>query len=169
MFILFLVILQNLWAYPCPPKFFNDEKVQDSHQWLSRFEGQGSLHGCQIDIVTCDPAREGQDSSPLAEIWIKTKEGREAYVSVEFLSQPTPQLKTKAQLHKRAFYYKKRDRYYEPVNGRTEFSQLELRTLWTDPKQLDHIDIGLYTTHSRLDQPNGNQSHWYRCASKVLR
>lgn len=153
-------------AYNCPATLQQQTQAQETHAWLDKFAGQFELHGCQVEITRCTPSSKNNEGAPIGEIFLQTPDGREAYVSVDFAPHNDLKLRTQAHAFTRALNYERRDLYFEEINGRTEFWQLELHTLWEDTDTLDVIDLGIYTTNSQLNQRNGNQSHWFNCRDK---
>jgi hypothetical protein len=157
------MIAPLLLAYPCPERVFQDQDAQKSVAWLKRFQGLHSLHGCRLEIQVCDPEQGQSANAPLGEILLVTSAGEELYVRMELPPTVDPQLAVKVKAHKRAFTYRSRDKYYEETSGRQEFTQVELQTQWDELNELKQIELGLYSSTTRLNQPNGNQSHWFRC------
>ncbi len=166
-FFLFLLLFFPVVAlgYSCPPTLESSKSAQAVHSWLSRFVDVKELHGCVLDIRVCESGATVEDDAPIGEILVVTLDGREGYLSVDFPLADSWRFRTKVKNYSKAIYYRKKDRYYEEVEGRTEVWQLELRTLWDDPNVLDHLDLGIYSTHSQLNQDNGNDSHWFNCAA----
>lgn len=162
-FVLLSLAPSFTWGYSCPSWFKTHSEAQAIHAWLTRFKNIEELHGCKIEIEVCDVGSEEADDAPIGEVLIVTPDNREAYLSIDFAEHESYWFKTKVKQHKRSIVYTKRDRYYEPINGRTEFWQLEFQTEWDDTQLLKNVELGIYTTHSQLNQPNGNDSHWFVC------
>lgn len=165
MFVLILIFSPLfLEAYSCPSYLIQSDKAQKSYDWLERFKGQFQLHNCEVEIIVCDPQGEPSDSAPVGELLLVTENGREAYISIDFPEEYSWRFNTNIKSYPRSLYYRKKDRYYEPINGRTEIWQLEFRTLWNDLNELNHLEVGIYQTNSQLNQTNGNDSHWFVCS-----
>ncbi len=166
-FLLFVISPIELPAYYCPSTLNNNKNAQIVFEWLNRFSHERTLQDCQIEITVCEPHQEVNESAPIGEILVKTSDGRMAYLSFDFPHKEDQRYKATIKSSTRALYYKKEDRYFEHINGRTEVWQFEIRTNWDDKTKLEHLDLGLYTTHSQLNQANGNDSHWYNCWPKL--
>ncbi len=162
-FILCLVGPHILLAYNCPSTIMESKKAQTLYKWMNRFSTTKTLNGCELEITVCEPLLPANETAPIAEILVKTADQRWAYLSVDVPHQADQRYKTTVKASSRAIYYKKEDRYFEPINGKTEVWQFELRTNWDDKSQLEYLELGLYTTNSQLNQPNGNDSHWFNC------
>lgn len=163
-----IYILSIFWAfqaqaYNCPPELKTSEKAQKTLEWLTKFQDVKELHGCQLEIVPCENEGE-QEGAPVGEIFLVDQQGREAYLQLDFPPEAEDKVHVRVISNKRTLNYKKTDRYYEEENGRTEIWQLEMRTLWEDQDTLNVLELGIYSTNNQLDQPNGNDSHWYTCS-----
>lgn len=162
-FLVLTLFIFKSFAYDCPSLLSTNEKSQQAYDWLQKFAGTYTFGNCHIEMIACEKSQTINESAPIGEILIQMTDGREAYLSVDFPQVEEAHFQTKVITSKRAFYFRKRDRFYEKENGRTEIWQLELDTLWEDTEQLKGITVGIYTTHSQLHQPNGNDSHWFKC------
>lgn len=160
-FVLPFLFSFQAYAYNCPSYLESHPDAQKAYEWLLRFEGTRELAGCHLEIVVCDPSATPKHYSPLAEVYIKTPEGRDVYLAVDFTD--SDEITSELITNSRTFHYLKRDRYYETVEGRTEVWRLEIRTLWGDKSELDLAELGVYTTNRQLNQANGNDSRWYVC------
>lgn len=162
-FVLFLFLGTAVRAYDCPSQLTSHPSARKAYDWLKKFKGTRQLHGCTLEITLCQESTSTQDSAPLGEILLIDAKKREVYVPLVFPNEDENFFTAKAQSHSRMFHYFKKDRFYEEENGRTEVWRLELRTLWDNPTTLNLVEIGVYTTYSQLNHPNGNDSHWSVC------
>lgn len=164
--LLFLLLIYGLpaFSYNCPSSMASNKMAQKTHSWMERFKGQFDVHGCYVELVTCEISDDPDESAPVGEVFIQTPDGREAYVEIDFPNSETDRFKTQTKVNKRTLSYIRKDRYFEPVNGRTEVWRLEIRTLWDDLNQLDVTELGIYGTNRALNQPNGNDSRWFVCS-----
>ena len=164
LFVFILLFSLSSNAYYCPTYIDSNSEAAKAHQWLNEYKGVTELHGCNVEITVCEKSDKINNTAPIGEILIQTPDGREAYLFLDFPDENTPELHTKVKTSKRAFHFYKKDRFYEEENGRTEVWRFEIRTLWEDPKILNVLELGVYTTNSNLNQSNGNESHWFVCA-----
>ena len=109
-----------LKAYSCPRYLGTNQKAREVHTWLKKLSAQTELHGCKIEIVSCEEGEKNNETAPIGEVLIQTEDGREAYLSFDFPSNDISKFTTLVRSRKNSLYYEKKDRYYEEINGRTE-------------------------------------------------
>lgn len=150
-------------AYDCPPYVESDPRADITYQWLSKFKDVKELHGCRLEIIVCEKTDTVDVSAPVGEILVTDVEGREGYLAIDFPEIDKKYIHTRVLKNKRMYNYKKKDRFFEKENGRTEVWHLEMVTDWHNVDLLKSLDLGIYATNKQLNQPNGNDSRWYNC------
>jgi hypothetical protein len=167
--ILFLFLLlgsPKIWAYPCPQNLSLHKEGQTAYQWMKKIKGQWNLKNCRLEITVCNGQEPSNAQNLIGELYLIDEAGREAYLPVTVMEKPLPKIKTQVKEGRRWFYYFRSDRFYEQDLGRTEAYRLEVRMSRKDPSQLEGLDLGTYSTHHQLNQPNGNDSRWYNCGEE---
>ncbi len=164
-FIVFFMLLIGLEvrAYLCPSEIATNQEAINAHAWLKQYSGVRNLGSCRLEFIVCEPGDSFDEDAPIAEVLLQLEDGREAYVSVDFPKAPEWRFQTYIYSGKRAMHYRKVDRYFEPIEGRTEVWQFEIQTQWGDPTVLKTVEMGIYSTNTQLNQSNGNDSHWFIC------
>lgn len=160
----FLLFPIGAKAYHCPSYINDNQNAQRAQEWLQKFRGINELHGCEVEIEVCEKGDLVNETAPIGEVLLKTSDGRESYLSIDFPDVESPHLDTQVVVSTTAFHFTKKDRFYEKINGRTEVWRFEMRTRWKEPETLNVLELGVYTTNSQLNQDNGNDSQWFICS-----
>lgn len=148
-------------AYSCPNYLKENSKALKVLDFIKSRQGQFTLGSCQVEIITCEEWEETNTLTPVAEILIIDRLGREAYMVLNYPQKETSFFSTKTQLNKKMLHYEKVDKLYEQEFGRTEATRFEM-ILDSDGK-FKKIELGLYSTYKKLNQANGNDSMWIVC------
>lgn len=160
---LLLITNHKAFAYPCPTDLERVPNKINLHQWLNRFVGIHEIPGCKLEIRTCDPQEEREDTQLLAEIYIVDSQNREVYLPLIAIAADNQKIDTEIEIYSRNLYYLKRDKFYEAELGRTETYRLGI-VLSRDQSIIKSLDLGTYSTNKALrGRPDGNQSVWYNC------
>jgi hypothetical protein len=159
-----LTSIQTL-AYPCPADLVQNKKKKSLHDWLSRIEGTHHIKGCSVEVTLCNPNEPPTDNQILAEVFVRARRQREAYLPITVAAKSDRKIQTQIQSYSRTLVYEKRDLYYEKELGREEFYQLEVVFKSPSSRDIEYLDLATYSTNKALNMPDGNQSRWYNCGS----
>jgi len=161
--LMLIFISAQAQSYQCPAYLQDNPEASVAHEWAQRFQGAFQLGGCHIEITACEQSHEPGLGSPVGEVFIETKNGRQAYVSLRFPASINKLQSADFKAFSRAIWYQKTDLNYEDQDGRTEVWRLEIQNKIGHASLLDLIELGVYSTNKALGQKSGNDSRWYVC------
>ncbi len=161
----FMILIHTAFtqAYVCPKQMESSKSANAGHAFLAKWPSAFTLGTCQVEIYLCQGDSSDENQNPMAEILVRDSKGREVYVPLQVPQEESTFLFTEMIVNKRTFHYEKTDKFYEVEFGRTEVTRLEMTTDWADLHKLKRLEIGIYSTHHKLDSLNGNESEWFVC------
>lgn len=163
--IIFMIIIANsigVMAYSCPNYIKLNPKAMKALEFMQKRQGQFMLGKCKVEVVVCEGWEETETTLPIAEVLVLDSLGREAYATIVYPQTETAYLSTKTEMNKYMIHYEKTDKFFEEEFGRTEALRLEM--IAAGPSNFARIEMGLYSTHKKLNGPDGNESEWFICS-----
>ncbi len=165
---LLYLISDNAQAYHCPSYLQNYKEAQTLHTWVKKMKNINELHGCQVQVTTCNnKSREFDDNSPIGEVLVINSKGQEGYVQIRLPDKPN-KIQSNEGLFVSGhgyFNYTYWDLIDEDFYGKMQQWKLSVYVN-SKTKSIDRVSLGIYSHNRQLNQDNNNDSRWYTCEPK---
>jgi hypothetical protein len=160
LFALMVSLSAQAGNYACGADGLKTDSHRRAFTFLDSIKGSYQLGRCLIELQICDAAQPLEEGSVIGDLTVTDRFGRRWYVSFDFATVNTANVKTVVINGRRMVHYEFLEHLPDESSGRTEAYRLEILKS-EDLTTLEHVELGTYTSRLRKEHPHLRPGHSY--------